>query len=113
MNLKDIRKTIRGAAFLLLALLMGSGVVWAETLPPEEVLEPERTLEDVGSSHFASEHKVTSGDNMLNGLYERPFTSEEMIYQPDLDIVTVDQASDELFYYFTIHLYGMNMQGGG
>ena len=113
MKEKNISKLIRGAALMLLALLMSAGVVLAETLPPETVPEPERTLEDVGSSYFASEHKVTSGDNFLNGLYERPFTAEEMIFQPDLDIVTVDQAQDDLFYYFTIHLYGMNMQGGG
>ncbi len=80
---------------------------------PNDPPKPERTLEDVGSSHFASEHKVTSGENYLNNLFERPFTSQEMIYQPDLDITTVDQAQDDAFYYFTIRLYGMNMQGGG
>jgi len=31
-----------------------------------------------------------------------------MIYQPDLDIYTVDFAYDEDFFYFTITLYGMN-----
>ena len=111
--MKTKSRMIRNAVLAVLAVLLGSGVVLAETLPPEVVPEPERTLEDVGSSHFASEHKVTSGDNVLNGLYERPFTAEEMIYQPDLDIVTVDQAQDDLFYYFTIRLYGMNMVGGG
>ncbi len=104
---------VSSAGIMLLALLLASGTVLAETLPPEEVPEPERTLEDVGSSHFSYEHRVTSGDNFLNGLYERPFTSGEMIYQPDLDITTVDQSQDDLFYYFTIRLYGMNMQGGG
>jgi hypothetical protein len=80
---------------------------------PGEPPDPDRTLEDVNSSHFAYEHKATAGENYLNNLFERPFTSEEMIYQPDLDITTVDQAEDDAFYYFTIRLYGMNMQGGG
>lgn len=80
---------------------------------PGEPPDPDRTLEDVGSSRFADEHKATAGENFLNNLFERPFTSQEMIYQPDLDITTVDQAADDAFYYFTIRLYGMNMQGGG
>jgi hypothetical protein len=72
---------------------------------PGEPPEPNRTLEDVNSSYFAYEHKATAGENYLNNLFERPFTSEEMIYQPDLDITTVDQSSDDAFYYFTIRLY--------
>ena len=82
-------------------------------LMPDDPPDPERTLEDVNSSYFAYEHKATAGENYLNNLFERPFTSGEMIYQPDLDITTVDQAQDDDFYYFTIRLYGMSMQGGG
>jgi len=108
-----IGRTIKGLGLVVLPLLLSAGTVLAETLPPDVVPKPERTLEDVGSSHFASEHKVTSGENYLNNLYERPFTAEEMVFQPDLDIVTVDQAQDDLFYYFTIHMYGMNLNGGG
>jgi hypothetical protein len=78
--------------------------------PPEE---PERTLEDSKSNTTAGEKKATQGDLFLNNLYERPFTSEEMIYQPDLDITTVDFAPGEGFFYFTIRLYGMNVNGGG
>ena len=77
------------------------------------VPEPERTLKDVSASHSAWEHRATSGDNLGSGLYERPFTSGEMIYQPDLDIVTVEQSSDELFYYFTIRLFDESTRGGG
>ena len=35
-----------------------------------------------------------------------------MIYQPDLDILTVDFAPDDLFLYFTIRLFAMNSEGG-
>lgn len=76
--------------------------------PIGNVPEPFRTLEDSSSKSRASEKRAISGDNFLNNLYERPFTSEEMTYQPDLDIQTVDFAFDDDFFYFTIHLAGMN-----
>ena len=74
---------------------------------PGEPPEPERTLEDTISSYYAYENRATAGDNFLNGLYERPFTSQEMVYQPDLDITIVDFANDEDFFYFTINLYDL------
>jgi hypothetical protein len=79
--------------------------------PPEEL---DRTLEDSVAGYTGEDKKATQGDNILDNLYERPFTSEEMLYQPDLDITTVDFGpSDDGFYYFTIRLYGMNTEGGG
>lgn len=85
----------------------------ALTIMPGDPPEPIRTLEDSASHFSAADHKATQGDNMLNGLYERPFTSVEMVYQPDLDIISVDFAPGESFFYFTIRLYAMNNQGGG
>jgi len=82
--------------------------VQAPLLMPAEPPEPERTLKDFDSSIRASENRAVSGDRFLDSQYERPFTSQEMIYQPDLDIYTVDFAYDEDFFYFTITLYGMN-----
>jgi hypothetical protein len=106
----------------------------AAAAPPEEVLEvaelpaaaaPEitisapddipasfRTLKDSDSSLRASEKRVLSGDNFNNNLFERPFTSEEMVYQPDLDILTVDFAEDELFFYFTIRMHDVHPEAG-
>ena len=78
-------------------------------LKPEDVPEASLILEDSDSSTKAEEHRTLSGDNFLNNLYERPFTSEEMIYQPDLDIQTVDFAYDDDFFYFTITLNSMNV----
>jgi hypothetical protein len=79
--------------------------------PPEEL---DRTLEDSVAGYTGEDKKATQGDNILDNLYERPFTSREMIYQPDLDITTVDFGpSGDGFYYFTIRLYGMNTEGGG
>ena len=75
--------------------------------------DPERTLQDVLSWYLAHEHIATDGDRFLDSMYERPFTSDEMIYQPDLDIISVDFAPSEDFFYFTIRVYGPNMEGGG
>jgi hypothetical protein len=77
----------------------------APLMMPGEPPEPERTLKDSNSSFKAYENRAISGDNFLDGVYERPFTSREMVYQPDLDIITVDFATDEDFFYFTINLY--------
>lgn len=82
-------------------------------LPGDFPEKLDRTLEDSKCNTTASEKKATQGDLFLNNLFERPFTSQEMIYQPDLDITTVDFGPGEGFYYFTIHLYGPNNQGGG
>jgi len=79
-----------------------------EDLIPGEPPEPERTLADSDSSIRAYEQRTLSGDKFLDNLYERPFTSQEMVYQPDLDIYTVDFSHDADFYYFTITLYGLN-----
>jgi hypothetical protein len=65
----------------------------------------ERTLKDTNSSYSASAKSATTGDNILDNLYERPF-SQDMTYQPDVDILTVDIASDTNFFYFTITLDG-------
>jgi len=84
-----------------------------EDLIPGEPPEPERTLADSDSSIKAAEKRTLSGDKFLDNLYERPFTSQEMVYQPDLDIYTVDFSYDANFYYFTITLYGMNPEEWG
>lgn len=88
--------------------------VQTEWLQPGDLPEKlDRTLQDSKSNTTAADKKATQGDLFLNNLFERPFTSEEMIYQPDLDITTVDFGPGEGFYYFTIRLYGPNNQGGG
>lgn len=80
--------------------------------PGEPSPEAERILEDSDASLKAAEKRVVSGDNFLNNLYERPFTSLDMDYQPDLNILTVSIFGDELFYYFTITLDGANPTSG-
>ncbi len=48
---------------------------------PGEPPEPLRTLEDSVSGYFAYEKKATQGDDFDIGLFERPFSSENMIYR--------------------------------
>jgi len=74
-------------------------------LEPSEV---EQTLEDVDASLRAYEKRAITGDNIPNNLYERPFTAYEMLYQPDINILTVSVAADENFFYFTMVLDGLN-----
>ena len=81
-------------------------------LQPGEPPEPERILEDTDASLRAYEKRVLGGDNFLNNLYERPFTSREMVYQPDLNILAVSIAADEAFFYFTIVLEGYDEASG-
>ncbi|MDK2979986.1 MAG: hypothetical protein PWQ55_333 [Chloroflexota bacterium] len=85
-------------------------VAAAPSLMPVDPPASERTLEDSDSSLRANEHRTLSGDNILNNLYERPFTAREMIYQPDLDIETVDIAVLDEFFYFTITLKGIDRE---
>lgn len=80
--------------------------------PGEPNPEAERTLEDSDASIKAYEHRVVSGDNFLNNLYERPFTAQEMEYQPDLNILTVAITNDDAFFYFTITLDGIDPASG-
>ena len=75
---------------------------------PGDPPQPSRTLEDTDASIKASEKRVLSGDKFLESLYERPFTAQEMVYQPDLDIKTVDFGADDDYFYITIRLHGLN-----
>jgi hypothetical protein len=75
---------------------------------PTDPPAPSRTLEDTDASIKASEKRALSGDKFLDSLYERPFTSQEMIYQPDLDINSVDFGADDDYFYITVRLHGLN-----
>ena len=81
-------------------------------LAPGEITEPERILEDADSSIKAEENRALTGDNFLENLFERPFTSQDMEYQPDLNILTTSISNDENFFYFIITLDDMNTTSG-
>ena len=77
-------------------------------LPAGEPFGTENILADVDGSLLAGEKGVSSGDYLLEGLYERPFTSVEMAYLPDVDIQTLAFEADSDFFYFTISLKGFD-----
>jgi len=74
--------------------------------------ESARVLEDSGSGYWTEQQRALSGDNLKDNLYERPFTSGEMNYRPDLDIYTVEFAYDDDFFFYTINLHGIDEQTG-
>jgi len=80
-------------------------------LMPSEPADPDRTLRDSDSSLRAWENRTLGADKFLESLYERPFTSREMVYQPELDIITTDFSFDNDFFYFTIRLFGRDETG--
>jgi hypothetical protein len=114
-------KTVKKLQILLPLLLMGMLLAACSPKAPTNVVSTTlpaikpgvagnviRTLEDTNSSFKASEKRATTGDNYLRDLYERPFTSKTMVYQPDVDILTASIAKDDNFFYFKIKLAGLD-----
>ena len=77
-------------------------------LLPGDVPSPVRILKDTDSSIYANQKRIVTGDNMNNNQYERPFTAKEMVYQPDIDILTISISSDSNFFYFTMTMQGLD-----
>lgn len=71
-------------------------------LVTENAPTPLFTIEDPDGGIVWSEKRVINGDNFNKNLFERPFTSKEMIYQPDIDILKASIVSDDKFFYFTL-----------
>lgn len=69
-----------------------------------KVPDPQFSMDDPDSSIVWWEKRTIYGDNYYENQLERPFTSKEMVYQPDLDILHAGIASDDKFFYFTITL---------
>ncbi len=63
---------------------------------------------DTNSSSTAGQKRANGGDYLNQNLLERPFTSQQMDYRPDVDIIRVELSQDDNFYYFLIHLSGLN-----
>jgi hypothetical protein len=77
-------------------------------LVSDKVASPSYTLQDSDSSIVWWEKRTITGDDRYKGQLERPFTSEEMVYQPDIDILKASIASDDKFYYFTLTMQGLD-----
>jgi len=105
--------------------------ILVETEPPqevEEVAEVETTEPPVEITHTtipgnpgwinkwfydtdSSQGTVTGGDDFVANLYERPFTENEMVYRPDINITKTEMSEDNTFYYVTIYLGGTHPDG--
>jgi hypothetical protein len=64
------------------------------------------TAHDNENSLFFDTKKVKTGDEFYKNRFERPFTSIDMNYLPDLDIVNFSITSDENFFYVKISMVG-------
>ena len=62
------------------------------------------TAHDNENSLFYDTKKVKTGDEFYKNRFERPFTSVDMNYLPDLDIVNFSITSDENFFYVNISM---------
>ena len=63
---------------------------------------------ETNSSSTASQKRANGGDFLSQNLLERPFTANEMVYRPDVDLVRVELSEDNTFYYFMLHLSDVN-----
>jgi len=88
---------------------------------PQPVIEPVAhvTIPSAGTSDRATAHdnenslffdtkKVKTGDELYKNRFERPFTSVDMAYLPDLDIVNFSITSDENFFYIKISMVSLD-----
>ncbi len=65
-----------------------------------------RWFNDTSSKNVAPEKRATGGDNLETNLLERPFSQNEMVYRPDLDIQYTELSLDSNFFYIKIFLAG-------
>lgn len=63
------------------------------------------------STNFENKN-VRFGDEFQKNRFERPFTSNDMAYLPDLDIVDFGITSDDQFFYISIILAGKDAATG-
>jgi hypothetical protein len=122
MNMKRDKWVIVSAfvtALLLLSMggsnsrVSASTIANAAPMPPGELPKAERILEDADTSLKSKEKRILSGDNFYKGLYERPFTSSEMVYLEDVDIRIATFSQNDVFYFFTIELHGVDPASKG
>jgi hypothetical protein len=65
---------------------------------------------ETNSASTADQKRANGGDYLNQNLLERPFTTEEMVYRPDVDLVRVEISKDSTFYYFMLYLSDVNSE---
>lgn len=88
-----------------------------ETQPTEEIIHNitpgspswvSQYWNDTHSKSTANQKRAPGGDFLNQNLLERPFTANDMLYRPDVDLVKVEISQDATFYYFFLHLSGVH-----
>lgn len=64
--------------------------------------------QDTNTKPYASQKRAIGGEKYFLNQFERPYTSQEMLYHPDVDLVKVEISYDKTFYYVSIYLSGLN-----
>ena len=68
--------------------------------------------DDANSSSMATAKSVTTGDNFVQGMYERPFNTNTMdTYFPYMDIVNIQGFKDDTWGYAAMTLDGTDKDG--
>lgn len=75
---------------------------------PTEGITDRATAHDNEESLSYQTKKIKTGDFLRKNVFERPFTSIEMEYLPDIDIADFSITSDDTFFYIKISLIGLN-----
>jgi hypothetical protein len=121
----EVLKTAEGlgidsAAQTAAAILAGSNENSSPTVEPSIVPNvehmsmpadpgvPKSEIADPESKETADKKYAPSGDEYNLNLFERPF-DEKMIYRPDVDIVKASLSRDNVYYYVTIFLAGLDV----
>jgi hypothetical protein len=75
---------------------------------PTEGNKARATAHDNENAQTFEKKAVSTGDDFLRNRFERPFTSNDMAYLPDLDIVDFSITSDDTFFYIKISFTGLD-----
>lgn len=103
---------IASAAALVTSEIVPTVTVEATIVPVVHTTIPSAGTSDRATAHdnenslFFDTKKVKTGDEFYKNRFERPFTSVDMVYLPDLDIVNFSITSDENFFYIKISMVG-------
>ena len=77
-------------------------------LIPSEGITDRATAHDNENSLSFETKKVKTGDFLRKNRFERPFTSVDMDYLPDVDIADFSITSDDAFFYIKISFIGLD-----
>jgi hypothetical protein len=89
-------------------IIQPTTVLITHILIPSAGTSDRATAHDNENSLFFDTKKVKTGDEFYKNRFERPFTSVDMAYLPDLDIVNFSITSDENFFYIKISMVSLD-----